>query len=165
MILKIQNTLCLKNIKWKSDAIYNSFWLSKFISIFFINGKKVKIENIIYSCFYKNRLLYNISIIFLFFESIEFIKLLINLITLNKVYRNTNKIIFPKPTAFLDQYKKIISILNQNIKQNSEITINSKIISEFLLLFQKQGNLYFKKENIETLSYQNHALKRYRWQN
>jgi len=160
MVSKIQKKLYLNKIKWKSDAIFNSFWLEKFISNFFNKGKKVKIEKMIYSCFYKNRLMYNISIVCLFFEIIEALKILITLIIINQ----GNKLVFPKPLKFLNQYKKAITNLNQIIQQSNEQTINLKIISEFLFFFQKHSKLYLQKENTEKLSYQNHSLKRYRWQ-
>lgn len=166
MISVKQKNIDTQKIKWKSDAIFNSFWVHKFISIFLRKGKKAKIEKIIYTCFYKNRILYNISIIFLFFEILEATKLLINLIVvLGQKKRNKREVAFPTPLNYLNQYKKAIAYLNQTIQQNTEKTLNLKIISEFLLFFQNNTKLYLKKENTKKLSCQNHYLKRYRWQN
>lgn len=88
---------------------------------------------------------------------------MINLIVvLGQKKRNKREVAFPTPLNYLNQYKKAIAYLNQTIQQNTEKTLNLKIISEFLLFFQNNTKLYLKKENTKKLSCQNHYLKRYR---
>lgn len=162
MLIHKTKQINLKNIKWKSDAIYNSFWISKMVSMIFRNGKKVKVEKNFYKCFYNTRVFYNLFAIHLFFEIIELLKILINVVIIKKVIKN--KVIFPKPILFLKQYKKVICTLSESIMQNTNQTLSLKFTGEFMLLLKKQGSLYLKKTSLSKIGCQNQALKRYRWE-
>lgn len=152
----------LKKTIGKYDAIYESFWLSKFINNFSSHGKKLRIENMVYSSFYKNQILFKVSIIFLFFEIIELMKSALDLV-LAKKNIDANKIIYPKPLQFLNQYKKKLKIIASTINHRQEFGFNLKLKIELLSVISKKSSLYLKKENIEKLSVKNRSLKYYRW--
>lgn len=106
--------------------------------------------------------MHGVFAVFLFFETVEFIKNLIDIVTISKLFKN--KISFPKPILYINQYKNVMGTLALSIKQNNNLTLELKIINDFSLLLKKQGNLYLKHIYISKIGCQNQALKRYRWE-
>jgi ribosomal protein S7 len=75
-----------------------------------------------------------------------------------------NKVIYPKPSQFLNQYKLFLKSISLAISSSQKFSLTSRLKLEILSIISKKSGLYFKKENLEKLSVKNRPLKYYRWQ-
>lgn len=91
---------------------------------------------------------------------IEFAKNTLDLILASK--NNVNKIIYPKPLQFLNQYKKILKIITLTISHRLDFSLKLKITLELSSLINKKSSLYLQKQNIQNISVKNRSLKYYR---
>lgn len=134
------------------DLFYNSYWLGKFINHFIKKGKKEKIEKEFNLIFITLKLIFNISIILLFLESIEKIKPTFGLKYANVAGKLRE---FPVVLTRDKQRSKALFNLKLLILNRKEWYLKQRILNELLdlctlsnheLLKQKDEN--FKKSII-----------------
>ena len=146
------------------EAYFKSKWFSIFINKWFFNGKKFKIESIVYYSFFFLKKKFNINSFFLFFEILEYLKPNIGIKRISTKSKWKNSTIYPCYLNFTSQYKKSIFWLIQGIQLRKENVFYLKIFEEFV-------DIIFKKVTIGVkcrMEYYNYAVlfkasRKFKW--
>jgi len=80
-----------KSLTLKTDSVYDSIWISKFINQWSFTGKKFQVEKTIYQCFFIIKKLLSQNPFYLFSEIIEKVRPMVGLRLYKKKKENLLK--------------------------------------------------------------------------
>jgi len=136
MSKKIKNIKKYTLKKVVADPLYKSYWYSKFVNKFMLDGKKHIIEKIISQVWYDFKLKHKLKPILILFVSLHKIKPLMGTIPkrLGKIWKQV-----PVPLTPRRQLVIALKWLVQQIKFEPELNLRAKIIRTFTKLLQKKS--------------------------
>ena len=146
------------------EGIFKSKWLSKFISCLFFFGNKWKTEKLVYLSFFYLKKNYDSNGLFLFFESLEYLKPWVGLkLTTSKA--KTKKIkAYPIVLNKSIQFKKSIFWLIKSIQLRKEIFIYKKINNEIKeIIFNEATNSINKKKEYYDFAIMAKSVEKFKW--
>lgn len=135
MSKKIKNIKKYTLKKVVSDPLYKSYWYSKFINKFMLDGKKHIIEKAMSQVWYKFKLKYNMKPIMILFFSLIKLKPLMGTIP-KRVGRIWKQV--PVPLEPRRQLVIALKWLVHQIKLEPELNLRSRIIRTFTVLLRKK---------------------------
>jgi ribosomal protein S7 len=156
---KIPN-LKKQKLKLKKNIIYNSTWFTKLLNWLQISGKKYNVEKNIYLSFNKLKREYNLIAIYIFFETIEFLRPEFHIISIKKgaqIYK------VPIPLKGYKQYSTSIKWLARLIHIKSKKSLKVKYFSEFINILNQESILLKNCEDFKNTIIFNRTYLHFRW--
>ena len=147
------------------DAIFQSRWLSKFISCLFFTGKKWKAEKMIYFSFFCLKYFFIINMLYLFLEILECLKPWIGIKIYHTLKGKRKKIqAYPIILTINTQYKKAIYWLLSSIKLRQELNFCIKINTEIKnIIFNETTNSFKKKKEYYNYAILFKSTQKFKW--
>jgi len=161
MAKKIRTIKKYQNKKVRVDPLYQSFWFSKFINKFMLQGKKHLIEKIMYNSFYQMKNKFRRQPLILLFIILMKLKPLLGFISkrLGKEWKQ-----IPVPLAPRRQLIMALKWLVAHTKTESDRTLEARLIRVFNSFFQKKKTALTKYRNQYHFNLtQERVNSRFRW--
>jgi ribosomal protein S7 len=150
-----------KKLKFRSDALYRSFWFAKLTNKFMRQGKKALVEKYVWNAFRKVKHKTKKNVIVLLFSTLMKIRPLFGFIS-KRIGREFKKV----PIPLLPRRQIIIALkwFVDSVKLNRSSSLEKRICSE-LWTFTKKRPSFLRRRYIAYAVevYQNRLNSRFRW--
>jgi small subunit ribosomal protein S7 len=154
----MKNSICKENI-------FNCQWLSKFINCISFNGKKFKIEKLVFYGFFLIKKILNTNGLLCLFETLEQLKPWVGLKLRRNIKQRKSQIqAHPIILTTKIQHKKAIYWLVKSIQIRKELTFYSRMVNEVKnVIFSELTYSLKKKKDYYNYAITFKSVRKFKW--